>query len=151
MTVCTKLFSIVRPTRVYVGAKDAAQCIVLSRMVRELDLPLELIVCDTLRETDGLAMSSRNRYLSTDDRRRATVISGALFAGQALFDSNQRATFVHLDDIVRATLAQEPTLLVEYISIADLSTGAELRDRNAFLLRNNRCCSALPDVLEQQD
>jgi pantoate--beta-alanine ligase len=69
MTVCAKLFNLVQPTRVYVGAKDAAQCIVLARMVRELDFPFELVVCDTLRESDGLAMSSRNRYLSSDDRQ----------------------------------------------------------------------------------
>lgn len=129
MTVCAKLFNLVQPTRVYVGAKDAAQCIVLSRMVRELDMPLELVVCDTLRESDGLAMSSRNRYLSADERRRSTVISRALFAGQALVAADARATLGALDDVVRKTLATEPTLHVEYVSLADLATGAELRDR----------------------
>ncbi len=130
MTVCAKLFNLVQPTRVYVGAKDAAQCIVLTRMVRELDMPLELIVCDTMRESDGLAMSSRNRYLSADDRRRSTVISRALFAGQALVAADARATLGALDDIVRKTLATEPALSIEYVSLADLATGAELRDRN---------------------
>lgn len=129
MTVCAKLFNLVQPTRVYVGAKDAAQCIVLARMVRELDMPLELVVCDTLRESDGLAMSSRNRYLSADERRRSTVISRALFAGQALVAADARATLGALDDVVRKTLATEPTLHVEYVSLADLATGAELRDR----------------------
>lgn len=132
MTVCSKLFNLVQPTRVYVGAKDAAQCIVLTRMVRELDMPLDLIVCDTLRESDGLAMSSRNRYLSADDRRRATVISRALFAAQALVQTSRgAATLGQVDDVVRQTLSQERALQIEYVSLANLATGAELVDRSA--------------------
>lgn len=129
MTVCAKLFNLVQPTRVYVGAKDAAQCIVLSRMVRELDFPLELTVCDTLRESDGLAMSSRNRYLNPDERQRSTVIYRALSAAQALVRSNSSATVGEIDQIVRSTLAQEPAMQIEYVSLADLSTGAELVER----------------------
>lgn len=129
MTVCAKLFNLVQPTRVYVGAKDAAQCIVLARMVRELDFPFELVVCDTLRESDGLAMSSRNRYLSSDDRQRSTVIYRALNAAQQLAARQPATTVGQIDDIVRSTLAQEPAMQIEYVSQADLNTGAELVDR----------------------
>lgn len=93
-TVVSKLFHIVEPTRAYFGQKDAQQALILRRMVRDLDMPLELIVCPIIREPDGLAMSSRNRYLSEDERRRAVGLSKALFEAQRLFKAGTRTAAV---------------------------------------------------------
>lgn len=93
-TVVAKLFHIVEPTRAYFGQKDAQQALILRRMVRDLDMPLELIVCPIVREPDGLAMSSRNRYLSEDERRRAVGLSKALFEAQRLFKAGTRTAAV---------------------------------------------------------
>lgn len=93
-TVVSKLFHIVEPTRAYFGQKDAQQALILRRMVRDLDMPLELIVCPIVREPDGLAMSSRNRYLSEDERRRAVGLSKALFQAQRMFQAGTTAAAV---------------------------------------------------------
>lgn len=93
-TVVAKLFHIVGPKRAYFGQKDAQQALILRRMVRDLDMPLELIVCPIVREPDGLAMSSRNRYLSEDERRRAVGISKALFEAQRMFEAGTRTAAV---------------------------------------------------------
>ena len=93
-TVVSKLFHIVGPKRAYFGQKDAQQALILRRMVRDLDMPLELIVCPIVREPDGLAMSSRNRYLSEDERRRAVGLSKALFEAQRLFKAGTRTAAV---------------------------------------------------------
>lgn len=89
-TVVTKLFNLVQPTRAYFGQKDAQQALVLTRMARELDMPLEVITCPTVRESDGLAMSSRNRYLSAPDRQRALALSRALATIEGAFKAGQR-------------------------------------------------------------
>lgn len=93
-TVVSKLFHIVEPTRAYFGQKDAQQALILRRMVRDLDMPLALIVCPIIREPDGLAMSSRNRYLSEDERRRAVGLSTALFEAQRMFEAGTRTAAV---------------------------------------------------------
>ncbi|MGH9196355.1 MAG: pantoate--beta-alanine ligase, partial [Acidimicrobiia bacterium] len=80
-TVCVKLFNIVSPDRAYFGCKDAQQLAVVRQVVRELDLPLEIVPCATVREADGVAMSSRNRYLSDEERKAASAIPRGLFAG----------------------------------------------------------------------
>jgi pantoate--beta-alanine ligase len=82
-TIVAKLFNIVRPHGAFFGQKDAQQAAVLKRMVRDLDFDIEIFVCPTMREPDGLALSSRNAYLSDDDRQRATVLYRALVAGRA--------------------------------------------------------------------
>lgn len=89
-TVVAKLFNLAQPTRAYFGQKDAQQALVLTRMAIELDMPLEVITCPTVREADGLAMSSRNRYLAAPDRQRALALFGALQAVQAAFKAGQR-------------------------------------------------------------
>lgn len=93
-TVVAKLFQIVQPTRAYFGQKDAQQAIILNRMVTDLDMPIELVTCPIVREADGLAMSSRNRYLSEDERKRAVGLSLALKEVQMLFDAGTRTAAI---------------------------------------------------------
>jgi len=88
-TIVTRLFAIVAPDRAYFGQKDAAQVAVLRHIVRDLNLPVTLIACPIVREPDGLAMSSRNRYLSPVERKRALILSRALTAARKLVDSGE--------------------------------------------------------------
>lgn len=120
-TVVAKLFHIVAPDKAFFGQKDAAQVAVLRRMVRDLDFNLELIVCPTVREPDGLAMSSRNRYLSTTERTQALVLSSALEAIAAAWRDGER-TSARLLEIGRAVMASEPEVRVEYFTIVDWET-----------------------------
>jgi pantoate--beta-alanine ligase len=90
LTVVLKLFQIVAPDRAYFGQKDLQQTVVLRRMVEDLNVPLEMIVCPTVREADGLAMSSRNRYLSADERRDALALSRGLFAADDAFRGGEQ-------------------------------------------------------------
>ncbi|MCC6572560.1 MAG: pantoate--beta-alanine ligase [Planctomycetes bacterium] len=105
-TVVAKFFNLVQPTRVYFGQKDAQQAMLLTTMARELDFPLEVITCPTVREADGLAMSSRNRYLSPDERKRALVISRTLHAVQTLFDKGERDVD-KLESVMESALGAE--------------------------------------------
>lgn len=124
-TVVTKLFNAFTPRRAYFGQKDAQQVAVLQRMVRDLNFPLEIRVGPTVREPDGLALSSRNTYLDPDERQAATVLYRALSAAQQAFGRGEMDA-----DLVRAvmssTLAAEPLAREEYVSVADPETLAEL-------------------------
>ena len=111
-TVCLKLFNIVRPQRAYFGQKDAQQAAVLQRMVRDLDLELELRVLPTVRDVDGLALSSRNAYLSADERERALALPRGLEAG--------RSAHVHGSDPVAAARASMNGLEPDYVEVLDL-------------------------------
>jgi pantoate--beta-alanine ligase len=124
-TVVCKLFNIVQPTKAYFGQKDAQQCVVITKMVRDLDMPLEVVICPTVREADGLAMSSRNTYLAPDERRAATVLRRALAAAEARFASGERSGEA-LRQAMRETLASEPMGATEYVSIADRRSLNEL-------------------------
>ena len=124
-TIVCKLFNIVQPNRAYFGQKDAQQTVVISRMVRDLDMPLEVVVCPTVREPDGLAMSSRNAYLAADERRAATVLYRALTTADSRLRAGERSGEV-LRRTIRATLATEPLADLDYVSIADRSTLLEL-------------------------
>jgi pantoate--beta-alanine ligase len=124
-TVVCKLFNIVQPTKAYFGQKDAQQCVVITKMARDLDMPLEVVVCPTVREADGLAMSSRNSYLKPDERRAATVLRRALAAAEARFAAGERSGET-LCQAMRETLATEPMGSVEYVSIADRRSLKEL-------------------------
>uniref|UniRef100_A0A7S0CIR9 Pantoate--beta-alanine ligase n=1 Tax=Proboscia inermis TaxID=420281 RepID=A0A7S0CIR9_9STRA len=81
-TIVTKLFNIVQPTRAYFGQKDAAQCVLIQRIVEDLNIPVEIVIMDTVREADGLAMSSRNAYLTETERQCAPIINKALRAAK---------------------------------------------------------------------
>jgi pantoate--beta-alanine ligase len=114
-TVCLKLFNIVRPDRAYFGRKDAQQAAVIGRLVRDLDLQLELRVVPTVRDDDGIAVSSRNAYLSAEERAAARTIPQALEAGAAAYGRGEDAGAV-----AGAFLASEPLLEPEYVEVAPL-------------------------------
>jgi len=120
-TVVAKLFIAAEPDCAYFGQKDAAQVAVLRRMTADLDLPVELVVSPIVREADGLALSSRNRYLSADERRQALVLSGALNAVQAAIDSGERRADA-LIGVALASFAAEPAIKVDYIALVDWTT-----------------------------
>jgi pantoate--beta-alanine ligase len=114
-TVCLKLFNIVEPDVAYFGRKDAQQAVVVERMVRDLDLRLEVRVVETVRDPDGVATSSRNAYLSPEERAAAGAIPRALEAGAAAHRRGEDGA-----DAARAVLADEPLLEPEYVEVARL-------------------------------
>ncbi|MFZ0534263.1 MAG: pantoate--beta-alanine ligase [Anaerolineales bacterium] len=124
-TVVTKLFNAVQPTKAYFGQKDAQQAVVIHQMTRDLNFPIEIVVCPTLREPDGLAMSSRNVYLKPDERQAAVVLARGLFKTKAAFDAGERDA-AYLRGIVLDTLASEPMVMVQYVSCVHPDTLKEL-------------------------
>ncbi len=120
-TVVAKLFHIVAPDRAYFGQKDAAQVAVLRRMVRDLNFDLELIVCPIVREADGLAMSSRNRYLNSAERKQALVLSRALDSVRERFAGGEARAEL-LIAAAGAVLASEPEVRLDYLQIVDPET-----------------------------
>ncbi|NLT33877.1 MAG: pantoate--beta-alanine ligase [Acidobacteria bacterium] len=124
-TVVAKLFLAFTPDRAYFGQKDAQQAAVIRRMVRDLGFPLEVVVCPTVREPDGLALSSRNAYLDAEERRAATVLFRALCAARALYDGGERGGEA-LRGAMRAEIHSEPLAKEEYVSVADPGTLSEL-------------------------
>jgi pantoate--beta-alanine ligase len=134
-TVVCKLLNIVQPTRAYFGQKDAQQCVVVRQMARDLNLPVEIVVAPTVREADGLAMSSRNTYLTPEQRAAAPVLFRALSAARRRYESGERDAEA-LRRAMRAVLAEEPLVRPEYVSAADPLTLAELEtvgERGALL------------------
>jgi pantoate--beta-alanine ligase len=124
-TVVAKLFNAVRPAKAYFGQKDAQQAAVVRRMTRDMNFPIEIIVCPIVREPDGLAMSSRNVYLDSSQRKGATVLYRALQAAQALYQHGERkagALRQQMTDVLRT----EPLAQVQYVSCADYETLQEL-------------------------
>jgi len=132
-TVVAKLFNIVQPDHSFFGQKDAAQVAVLRRMVRDLHFNLELIVCPIVREADGLAMSSRNRYLSVDERQQALVLRRALRRVEAEVAAGVVES-QPLIDAGLAVLADEPEIRVDYFSIVDPGTLEDVPDVTAGAL-----------------
>jgi pantoate--beta-alanine ligase len=118
-TVVAKLFSIVGPCRAYFGRKDAQQLAVVGRMARDLDLPVDVVGCPLVREPDGVAMSSRNAYLTDEQRSAATVLSKALRAIAAHATARQSAESVRA--LVRELVDAEPLVELEYVEVVDAS------------------------------
>jgi pantoate--beta-alanine ligase len=117
-TVVAKLFHIVEPDMAFFGQKDAAQTTIIRRMVRDLNLPVEIVVCPIVREPDGLAMSSRNAYLSPQERKSALVLHRALTEVKSRFDQGERDAAV-LIEAGKQVLAQEPAVRLDYYEIVD--------------------------------
>ena len=124
-TVVAKLFNIVQPARAYFGQKDAQQAIVITKMVADLNMNLEIVTLSTVREPDGLAMSSRNTYLNPEERKAAVVLSQALSLAQELCSEGEMdASLIRqkMTELIR----QQPLAEIDYISIADMETLKEL-------------------------
>jgi pantoate--beta-alanine ligase len=120
-TVVLKLFEIVQPHYAYLGRKDAQQVRIIQKMVRDLDLNVELVICPTVREADGLAMSSRNCYLSPEERLAAAVLFQALRAAEAELSVGVKDT-LELQRTMRKVLENEPRARVDYAEIVDAET-----------------------------
>jgi pantoate--beta-alanine ligase len=125
-TVCTKLFNIILPDLAFFGQKDAQQAIVIKRMVADLNMPLEIVVCPIVREANGLAMSSRNKYLSDQQKQDAAAIYASLRKAEQMIKSGERdsaATIAAMQEILR----QGGPIATEYIHIVDVATLADLQ------------------------
>ena len=124
-TVVAKLFNLAEPTRAYFGQKDAQQVLVLKKMVADLNMNLEIIVCPTIREETGLAMSSRNVYLTPEERSHAGIIPQALFAARELLLAGER-NGDSLRRRMRQIIETVPGVRIDYVSVADPETLVEL-------------------------
>ena len=124
-TVVSKLFHAVQPARAYFGQKDAQQAAVIQQMTHDLNFPVEIVVCPTVREPDGLALSSRNTYLTPEQRRAAPVLYRALLAARAAYEKGERQAEA-LRRAATEILSSEPLAQVQYVSCADPETLQEL-------------------------
>ncbi|HLB44058.1 MAG TPA: pantoate--beta-alanine ligase [Candidatus Limnocylindrales bacterium] len=132
-TVVTILFNLVGPTGAYFGQKDGQQSVVVRRLVRDLGMPIEIVVCPTVRESDGLALSSRNRYLTADERAQAPALCRALQAAEAALGTGEQSAD-RLRAVMRNELAKASLGVPDYVSVADAETLHELEtvDRPAL-------------------
>jgi pantoate--beta-alanine ligase len=124
-TVVAKLFNAVQPHKAYFGQKDAQQAAVIRQMARDLSYPIEIVICPIVRESDGLAMSSRNVYLEPKQRKAATVLYRSLSAAKNAYENGERDA-EKLRQIMQDVLASEPLAQVQYVSCADYDTLEEL-------------------------
>lgn len=129
-TVLAKLLNIVAPDRMYMGQKDAQQAVIVRRMIEDLNFPSRLVVCPTVREPDGLAMSSRNVYLNDEERAAAPALYRALSNAR---DSGSRDS-EELESMVRAAVSSEPLIRLEYVSAVGSSTLSPVNDKDEILL-----------------
>ncbi|MDU2201664.1 MAG: pantoate--beta-alanine ligase [Anaerococcus hydrogenalis] len=127
-TVCTKLFNIVGPNRAYFGQKDAQQLAIIKKLVFDLNIPVEIVACPIVREEDGLAMSSRNTYLSTDERKAALCLSKAIFEGEKM--ANNGASVKEVLEKMEEIISSEKLAKIDYISAVDLETIEDVENFN---------------------
>ena len=120
-TVVSKLFNIVAPDRAYFGQKDAQQLAVIKRMVKDLNVDTEIIGCPIIREEDGLAKSSRNTYLSEDERQAALVLSRSLKIGKQLVEDGEKSAKA-IKDAITAEINKEPLARIDYVDVVDFET-----------------------------
>ena len=127
-TVVTKLFNIIEPNRVYFGQKDFVQTIAIETLIRDLNMPIEMKVCPTLREKDGLAMSSRNSYLSTEERIDATIIYKALYSANEKYledkNSLKKLKISQLTEHVKDIVSTKSSL-IDYVIVSDMFDASE--------------------------
>jgi pantoate--beta-alanine ligase len=125
-TVVTKLFNIIQPTRAYFGQKDAAQCCLMTRMVEDLNMPIDVMIMDTIRESSGLAMSSRNAYLTDEERDAAPVIYKSLCVARELWKSRKEGSDLssaELQQVVLSILQEEPFVSeIQYVTVDHRAT-----------------------------
>ncbi len=117
-TVVSKLFNSVEPDKAFFGQKDAAQVVIIRRMVRDMNLPVEIVVCPIVREPDGLAMSSRNAYLDAQQRKSALVLSRSLRRVEEMFSQGERDA-AKLISVGKSTIADDPSVRLDYFEIVD--------------------------------
>jgi pantoate--beta-alanine ligase len=132
-TIVSKLFHSVCPHKAFFGQKDAAQVAVLRKMARDLNFPLQLVVCPIVREPDGLALSSRNRYLSENERRQALVLRRALAQIEKRVTEGERSSQA-LIETAREVLASEPAVRIDYVAIVDPDTLEDIQTIRAGAL-----------------
>jgi len=132
-TVCAKLFNIVQPDIAFFGQKDAQQVIVVQRMVADLNMPLKIVVCSTFREKDGLAMSSRNKYLNSDERKDAALLYAALQEAEVFIGAGMRKSGELVKEMEKI-LKISKRIKIEYISIVDAKTLDELNEAKGKVL-----------------
>lgn len=125
-TVCTKLFNITGADRAYFGQKDAQQVAIIKKVVFDLNIPIEIIPCPIVREDDGLALSSRNTYLSKEERKAALCLSKAIFKGEDLAKSGSSVSEVLSK--MKEIISSEKLARIDYISAVDLSTMEDAKD-----------------------
>jgi pantoate--beta-alanine ligase len=132
-TVCAKLFNIIQPTRAYFGQKDAQQAVVIKKMVADLNMNLEIVTTPTVREPDGLAVSSRNTYLNPHERQAATVLYQALSLAQQLWSQGETDAQRLREEMI-GLIKKQPLATIDYVSIADAETLDELDTVNPSAL-----------------
>ncbi|MBA7648273.1 Pantothenate synthetase [subsurface metagenome] len=146
-TVCAKLFNIVAPDFAFLGRKDAQQAIVIKRMVADLNMPLEIVICPTVRRTDGLAVSSRNKYLTAEQKKDATLIYKSLQKCREMIEAGATESETIIAEM-RKILSQAPSIEIEYINIVDAETLQNL-DPHACLPTGRRGGKVLAAVAVQ--
>lgn len=133
-TIVAKLFNAVRPDTAYFGQKDAQQCAVIRQMTRDLSYPIQINICPTLREPDGLAKSSRNSYLDPKQRKAAVILFQALSKAKDAFDNGERKAET-IRKLAADVINSEPNAVLQYVSCADFETLSEINniDQKAIL------------------
>jgi pantoate--beta-alanine ligase len=132
-TIVSKLFNAIGPESAYFGQKDAQQAAVIKQMTGDLNFPIEVVVCPTIREDDGLAKSSRNIYLNEEERIAARCLSRGLYQARDAFLAGERRAAI-LKDIVGDIVRSEPLVKIQYVSCADIETLLELEGEVEFCL-----------------
>lgn len=132
-TVVSKLFNIVTPDRAYFGQKDAQQLCVIKKMVEDLNFDIEIVGCPIIREADGLAKSSRNTYLNTDERKAALCLSRSLEIGKEMINNGEKDVKAVLDAI-KAEIEKEPLAKIDYVEIVDFTTLEDITEVQKPLL-----------------